>query len=93
LALQITKTNNKQIDMSNLDRYNNVFVSTFNVDALSLNDDFSTENVDNWDSVTQLMLVTAVEDEFDVMLDTDDILEFKSYGKGKEILSKYDVVV
>ena len=79
--------------MSNLDRYNNVFVSTFNVDASSLNDDFSTENVDNWDSVTQLMLVTAVEDEFDVMLDTDDILEFKSYGKGREILSKYDVVV
>ena len=79
--------------MSNLDRYNNVFVSTFNVDASSLNDDFSTENVDNWDSVTQLMLVTAVEDEFDVMLDTNDILEFKSYAKGREILSKYDVVV
>lgn len=79
--------------MSNLDRYNNVFASTFNVEASSLNDDFSTENVDNWDSVTQLMLVTAVEDEFDIMLDTDDILEFKSYGKGKEILSKYDVEV
>jgi acyl carrier protein len=79
--------------MSNLDRYNNVFVSTFNVDASNLNDDFSTENVDNWDSVTQLMLVTAVEDEFDVMLDTDDILEFKSYVKGREILAKYDVVV
>lgn len=79
--------------MSNLDRYNNIFVSTFNVDAESLNDDFSTENVDNWDSVTQLMLVTEVEDEFDIMLDTDDILGFKSYGIGKEILSKYDVEI
>lgn len=79
--------------MSNLDRYNNIFVSTFNVDAGSLNDDFSTENVDNWDSVTQLMLVTEIEDEFDIMLDTDDILGFKSYGKGKEILSKYDVEI
>lgn len=79
--------------MSNLDRYNKVFAATFNVDESILSDDFSSDSVDNWDSVTQLMLVTEVEDEFDIMLDTEDILEFKSYATGKAILTKYDVVV
>lgn len=77
--------------MSNLEKYNSVFASTFNVEESVLNDGFSSDSVDNWDSVTQLMLVNAMEDEFDVMLDTDDILQFKSYAKGKEILAKYDV--
>lgn len=77
--------------MSNLDKYNSVFTSTFNVEESVLNDDFSSDSVDNWDSVTQLMLVNGMEDEFDVMLDTDDILQFKSYKVGKEILAKYEV--
>lgn len=79
--------------MSNLERYNKVFASTFSVSEDSLNNDFSSDSVDNWDSVTQLMLVTEVEDEFDIMLDTEDILEFKSYAKGREILARYDVVI
>jgi acyl carrier protein len=37
-------------------------------------------------------LVAALEDSFGVMLDMDDILDLSSYEKGKEILSKYEVV-
>lgn len=77
--------------MSNLERYNNVFAQTFNVPVTDLHDDFSSENAPNWDSVTQLNLVTELENEFDIMLDSDDILDFKSYSFGKEILKKHDI--
>jgi acyl carrier protein len=77
--------------MSNLERYNTVFTSVFNVEQGALNNNFSSETVDNWDSITQLSLVTEIEDEFDIMLDTEDILEFKSYEIGKKIVSKYDI--
>ena len=77
--------------MTNLERYNTVFTSVFNVEQGTLNADFSSETVDNWDSITQLSLVTEIEDEFDIMLDTEDILEFKSYEIGKKIVSKYDI--
>lgn len=77
--------------MTNLERYNTVFTSVFNVEQGTLNAEFSSETVDNWDSITQLSLVTEIEDEFDIMLDTEDILEFKSYEIGKKIVSKYDI--
>ena len=38
-----------------------------------------------------MQLVAALEDAFDIMLDTDDIIDLSSYDKGKEILAKYDV--
>jgi hypothetical protein len=38
-------------------------------------------------------MVAALEDAFDIMLETDDIIDFGSYLKGIEILAKYDVVV
>jgi acyl carrier protein len=44
-----------------------------------------------WDSVGHMRLVANLEDAFDVMLDMDDIIDFSSFEKGKEILRKYDV--
>ena len=40
-----------------------------------------------WDSVGHMTLVSAIEEAFDIMMDTEDIIDFSSYEKGKEILS------
>ena len=77
--------------MSVVEKYNAVFASVFNVEESVLNNEFNADTVDNWDSITQLSLVTAMEDEFDIMLDPEDILNFKSYVVGKEIVAKYGV--
>jgi acyl carrier protein len=76
-----------------LEKYNAVFISVFNVTEAMLNDDFDSNSVENWDSITQLSLVTSMEDEFDIMLDPEDILGFKSYKEGKEIIAKYGVTL
>ena len=73
--------------MANIDQYNNAF----GVNASTLNDDFSKESVDTWDSVHQLNIIALLEESFDVMFDPEDIMEFTSYGKGREILKRYDV--
>lgn len=44
-----------------------------------------------WDSVGHMRLIANLEDAFDIMLDMDDIIDFSSFAKGKEILRKYDV--
>ena len=36
-------------------------------------------------------MVTMLEETFDIMLDTDDIIDFSSYEKGIEILKKYGI--
>ena len=40
-----------------------------------------------------MSLMAALEDAFDIMLETEDIIEFSDYEKGKEILKKYDVEI
>jgi acyl carrier protein len=42
-----------------------------------------------WTSLGHMTLVAALEDKFDVMLDSDDILDMSSYQKVVEIMGKY----
>lgn len=77
--------------MTNIEKLNLIFSEVFFVDASVLDANFNKDNVDGWDSVRQLSLTTAVEDEFDIMLDAEDILEFTSYDNVKQVLAKYDI--
>lgn len=77
--------------MTNLEKLNNIFAEVFSVDVSVLGDAFDSNSVDNWDSVHQLSLTSAVEDEFDIMLDAEDILGFSSYENAKSILIRNNV--
>ena len=76
--------------MTNLEKYTNVFVETLQITAEQC-EGLQYQGVELWDSVGHMTLVAGIEDAFDIMLDTDDIVDFSSYEKGKEILKKYDV--
>lgn len=77
--------------MTNLEKLNNIFAEVFSVEVSELNADFDKNSVESWDSVHQLSLTSAVEDEFDIMLDAEDILGFTSYENAKAILGKNDI--
>lgn len=77
--------------MTNLEKLNNIFCEVFSVEATALNSEFNKCTVESWDSVHQLSLTSTVEDEFDIMLDAEDILEFTSYDNAKTVLAKYDI--
>ena len=63
--------------MTNIEKYINAFT-----EALEVKEDQA-----EWDSVGHMTLVSAIEEAFDIMMDTEDIIDFSSYEKGKEILS------
>lgn len=77
--------------MTNLEKLNQIFCEVFSAEESALGSGFNKDNVDGWDSVHQLSLTSSVEDEFDIMLDAEDILEFTSYDNAKRILAKYDI--
>ena len=79
--------------MTNLEKLNGIFCEVFSVEESALNSNFDKSNVEGWDSVRQLSRTSAVEDEFDIMLDAEDILEFTSYDNAKTVLVKYDIVL
>ncbi|OMF49989.1 acyl carrier protein [Paenibacillus peoriae] len=77
--------------MMNLEKYNEIFMTCFELDESKLNDDLLYNSIPAWDSVGHMGMIAAIEESFDIMMDTDDIIDFSSYQKGKEIMKKYDV--
>ena len=79
--------------MTNLQKYDEAFMKSFSIEKEALNADLVYQSVPTWDSVGHMGLIAALEEMFDIMMETDDIIDLNSYQKGKEILSeKYNVV-
>ena len=78
--------------MNNIEKYNNAFVENFQISEDQL-PGLQYQGTRLWDSVGHMTLIAALEDAFDIMMDTDDIIDFSSYEKGKEILKKYDIEI
>ncbi|MCJ8329878.1 MAG: acyl carrier protein [Lentisphaeria bacterium] len=74
--------------MSPINKYNQVFTETFDIKEDQL-EGLKYQTVELWDSVGHMSLIAALEDAYEIMLDTDDIIDFSSYEIGKEILNKY----
>ena len=77
--------------MTNLEKYNNIFVEVFGANVAQLGDNYNKETVAEWDSVHQLNIISLMEEAFDLMLDPEDIMACTSYNAGKEILAKNDI--
>jgi acyl carrier protein len=76
--------------MSNIELYNQAFVKSFRLNADQL-EDLEYRSIPAWDSMGHILLVAALEEAFNIILDTDDINNFGSYKNGKLILSKYNI--
>ncbi len=78
--------------MTNLEKYVKAFTDSFEIseDQVSA---LEYQSIVQWDSVGHMSLIAAIEDAFGIMMDTDDIIDFSSFEKGKEILKKYNVAV
>ena len=76
--------------MDTLERYKKVFIEIFEIEENSV-EDLKYQDIPQWDSLGHMSMVGALEDEFDIMLEMDDIIDFSSYKKGMETLTKYGV--
>lgn len=76
--------------MTNIEKYIAAFKESFEVEEDTLAT-LEYQQIPEWDSVGHMTLIAEIEDAFDIMMDTDDIIDFSSFEKGKELLKKYDV--
>ena len=77
--------------MDNLDKYRQCFCDVFSLGADFDIDAAEMGGTPDWDSVGHMELVTEMEDRFDILFETEDILRFTSYVKGIEIIKKYGI--
>lgn len=78
--------------MNNLEKYQKAFNESLDIEVKKLNS-LTYQSISSWDSVGHMNLIAAIEEIFDIMMETDDIVDFNSYEKGKEILKKYDIEI
>jgi acyl carrier protein len=75
----------------NLDKLNKLFLETFSAESVSDGDSPST--IAGWDSLTHLRLAAALEDEFDVTVDVEDLSAMRDVAKIKSFLRKKGVEI
>lgn len=77
--------------MSNTEKLTQAIVDGLQVDPSLVTDELAYESLKEWDSVAHMTLVASIEEAFDIMLDTDEIIDMSSVSKIKEILGKHDI--
>ena len=78
--------------MSNIELYKNSYVESFEIE-IDIVESLEYQSIPEWDSVGHMVLMSTLEEKFDIMLDMDDIIDFSGFERGKEILLKYDVKI
>jgi len=71
------------------EKLKNIFAEALGIDETQVNDELRYNEIPEWDSVAHMTLVGEIEDSFEIMLDTDDIIDMSSFAKAKEIVSRY----
>ena len=75
----------------NEEKLRTCFSRTLGIPMERVTDDLAYNTIEEWDSVGHMALVADIETTFDVMLDTDDILNMSSVGQAVAILRRLGV--
>ena len=67
--------------MSLEERLHKVFVTVFDNDSIELNQELTADDVDEWDSLSHINLMIAIELEFGIEFDQSEIQNFANVGE------------
>jgi acyl carrier protein len=75
------------------DRLRTVFIETLQLDEDGEVDveNLKYRDIEAWDSVGHMALVAAIEDEFDVQFDTDQVIDMSSFKVAVDMLRGFGV--
>jgi acyl carrier protein len=68
-----------------------IFSETLGIDRQRVVDSLEYNSIKEWDSVAHMALIAALEESYDIMLETEDVIDMSSVGRAREILAKYSV--
>ncbi|MCB2354021.1 acyl carrier protein [Clostridium estertheticum] len=80
--------------MSNLEKLNKVLRDVFDIKKIEdINDEMGPDEIENWDSLGHVELITNLEEVFDIALNVVDISRMYTIGDIKKIVGKYGVEI
>ena len=70
------------------ERLNEVFRDVFDDDTITVAEDTTAADVDGWDSLMHITLISAVEDEFDIKFNMKVVVSMKQVGDMVDIIQQ-----
>ena len=77
--------------MNNLDKYKKAFSDSLSINEKKLEKNLKFNEIPEWDSIGHMTLISSLEETFKISMETDDVIDFSSFTKGKDILKKYKI--
>lgn len=71
------------------EKINKILVNVLKVPLDNVSENLSMDDIDNWDSLSHMNLIVAIEDEFEIELSGDDIAEMINFNTIRSIITKY----
>lgn len=70
------------------ERLNDVFREVFDDDSITVTDTTVAADIDGWDSLMHITLISAVEDEFGVSFNMKSVVKMKNVGDMVDIIEQ-----
>ena len=69
---------------------NRIFRNVFDDENIELHDETNAEDIEDWDSLEQINLIVAIENEFEMMFDMAEIADLANVGEMVDLILKKD---
>ena len=72
-----------------MERINQILAENFKISIEKANENLVMSDLANWDSLSHMGLIVAIEDEFKIELSGDEIAEMITFDEIRNIVSKH----
>jgi acyl carrier protein len=63
-----------------LEELNKIFIEVFEDESISINENTTTNDIESWDSLNHIQMITAVEKHYKIRFNLNELLNFKNVG-------------
>ena len=63
-----------------LNQVNTIFQEVFEDTTLTVNNNTTAKDIDSWDSLNHVLLISSIENKFNITFELDEMILFKNVG-------------
>lgn len=85
--------NNKDLTMKTSEKLYEIIAAAIAVQPETIREDLAYQEIPEWDSMSHLLIVEALETHYQIKFEFDDIFDMGTIGKIREKVKKYDALI
>jgi len=71
-----------------INKLTNIFKEIFNDNNIILNNEMTAKDIDNWDSLTHMLLITKIEEDFSIKFKLKELNDLNNVGNLIKIIDE-----